>query len=273
MSLLLTVRELRMSRTTPSVDAKASRSSKSTDLLDLLSSGEPPAFANDQNHRIIFWNKGAERLMQRTAAQTLGHLCHDIFHGKDPFGNRFCNETCSVSSTLKRHETMNRFEMVVGERSQQQSLGMTVIEIPDSRPGYYTAVHIMDRIDEKSRLARELNRLVSARGKPQMIVSDNGSELTSNAILSWADETRVAWHYIAPGKPMQNGFVESFNGRLRDECLNEHLFASYRQAQNIIEEWRSDYNQNRPHTSLNGLTPNEFANRSNMDQNPNRTNL
>lgn len=148
-----------MSRTTPSVDAKASRSSKSTDLLDLLSSGEPPAFANDQNHRIIFWNKGAERLMQRTAAQTLGHLCHDIFHGKDPFGNRFCNETCSVSSTLKRHETMNRFEMVVGERSQQQSLGMTVIEIPDSRPGYYTAVHIMDRIDEKSRLARELNRL------------------------------------------------------------------------------------------------------------------
>lgn len=148
-----------MSRTPPSVDAKASRSSKSTDLLDLLSSGEPPAFANDQNHRIIFWNKGAERLMQRTAAQTLGHLCHDIFHGKDQFGNRFCNETCAVSSTLKKHETMNRFEMTVGDRSQQQSVGMTVIEIPDSRPGYFTAVHIMDRIDEKSRLARELNRL------------------------------------------------------------------------------------------------------------------
>ena len=79
-----------MSRTTPSVDAKASRSSKSTDLLDLLSSGEPPAFANDQNHRIIFWNKGAEKLLERTAAQALGRLCHEIFCGKDPFGNRFC---------------------------------------------------------------------------------------------------------------------------------------------------------------------------------------
>jgi putative transposase len=72
---------------------------------------------------------------------------------------------------------------------------------------------------------------------------------------------------------MQNGFVESFNGRLRDECLNEHLFSSHAQAQHIIESWRNDYNHNRPHTSLNGLTPNEFANRSNMDQNLNRTNL
>ena len=74
-------------------------------------------------------------------------------------------------------------------------------------------------------------------------------------------------------KLMQNGFVASFNGRLRDECLNEHLFASYRQAQTIIEDWRIDYNQNRPHTGLNGLTPNEFAKRSSLDQNLNRTNL
>jgi putative transposase len=66
--------------------------------------------------------------------------------------------------------------------------------------------------------------------------------LTSNAILKWQEEHTVEWHYIAPGKPMQNGFVESFNGRLRDECLNEHLFSSYRQAQHVIEEWRIDYN-------------------------------
>ena len=72
---------------------------------------------------------------------------------------------------------------------------------------------------------------------------------------------------------MQNGLVESFNGRLRDECLNEHIFNSYRNAQNIIEDWRNDYNQNRPHTSLNGLTPNEFANRSDLDHNVNRPNL
>ena len=68
------------------------------------------------------------------------------------------------------------------------------------------------------------------RGKPKMVVSDNGSELTSNAILTWADQSRVAWHYIAPGKPMQNAFIESFNGRLRDELLNEMLFTSLAQA-------------------------------------------
>lgn len=92
-----------------------------------------------------------------------------------------------------------------------------------------------------------------------MIVSDNGTELTSNAILTWQQTTGIGWHYIAPGKPMQNGFVESFNGRLRDECLNEHMFSSLAEARQIIEAWRIDYNTNRPHTSLNGLTPSEFA--------------
>jgi putative transposase len=92
-----------------------------------------------------------------------------------------------------------------------------------------------------------------------MIASDNGTELTSHAILAWHEERRVEWHYIAPGKPRQNGFVESFNGRLRDECLSEHLFTSLPEARRLIEEWRIDYNTNRPHTSLNGLTPTEFA--------------
>ncbi|RWL17555.1 integrase core domain-containing protein, partial [Mesorhizobium sp.] len=76
------------------------------------------------------------------------------------------------------------------------------------------------------RVARELDRLITERGRPRMIVSDNGSEFTSNAILAWADQNRVEWHYIAPGKPMQNGFIEIFNGRLRDELLNETLFTS-----------------------------------------------
>ena len=80
------------------------------------------------------------------------------------------------------------------------------------------------------RVARELDRLMVERGKPKMIVSDNGSEFTSNAILAWADQSRVEWHYIAPGKPMQNAFIESFNGRLRDELLNETLFTSLAQA-------------------------------------------
>jgi putative transposase len=99
------------------------------------------------------------------------------------------------------------------------------------------------------RVARELDRLVEFREAPLMVVSDNGTELTSNAVLRWQEERGVEWHYIAPGKPQQNGFVESFIGRLRDECLNEHLFASLRQARRIIEAWRRDYNRASQHTS------------------------
>ena len=92
-----------------------------------------------------------------------------------------------------------------------------------------------------------------------MIVSDNGSEFTSNAILAWADQARVEWHYIAPGKPMQNAFIESFNGRLRDELLNETLFTSLAQARVAIALWRADYNSARPHSQIAWQTPDEFA--------------
>jgi putative transposase len=120
-----------------------------------------------------------------------------------------------------------------------------------------------------ARVTRELDRIVESRGAPCMIVSDNGTELTSHAMFTWQEERSVEWHYIAPGKPTQNGFIESFNGRFRDECLNEHLFTSLPEARRIIEEWRIDYNTRRPHTSLNGLTPTEFAARSNQGHNQN----
>ena len=123
------------------------------------------------------------------------------------------------------------------------------------------------------RVVREMDALITRRGRPGAIVSDNGTEFTSNAILTWLQDRDVEWHYIAPGKPMQNGFVESFNGRLRDECLNEHLFTNLNEAREIIEAWRIDYNTNRPHTSLNGLTPTEFAARPNQGQNWNRLSL
>ncbi|TAW41137.1 IS3 family transposase (plasmid) [Rhizobium ruizarguesonis] len=109
------------------------------------------------------------------------------------------------------------------------------------------------------RVARELDRIIEERGKPRMIVSDNGSEFTSNAILQWADRTKVDWHYIAPGKPIQNAFIESFNGRLRDEFLNETLFSSLAHARSALSNWRSDYNDQRPHSGLGWLTPAEFA--------------
>jgi putative transposase len=109
------------------------------------------------------------------------------------------------------------------------------------------------------RVARELDRIIADRGRPKMVVSDNGSEFTSNAILRWADETRIDWHYIAPGKPIQNAFIESFHGRLRDEFLNETLFSSLAHARAMLAKWRTDYNVHRPHSGRGWQTPAEFA--------------
>ena len=109
------------------------------------------------------------------------------------------------------------------------------------------------------RMTRELDAIIQRRGRPHTIVSDNGTEMTSMAVLKWCQETGVEWHYIAPGKPMQNGFVESFNGSFRDECLNETLFSSLPQARAQITKWKEDYNTERPHSSLGNITPNEFA--------------
>ncbi|HJY48233.1 MAG TPA: IS3 family transposase [Stellaceae bacterium] len=109
------------------------------------------------------------------------------------------------------------------------------------------------------RVARELDRLLVAHGKPKTIVSDNGTELTSNAILRWADDHKVEWHYIAPGKPVQNAFAESFIGRLRDELLNETLFRSLPHASAALDAWRSDYNHDRPHSRLGWLSPAIYA--------------
>jgi len=112
-----------------------------------------------------------------------------------------------------------------------------------------------------ARVGRELDAIIAARGKPLMVVSDNGTELTSLAILRWTQDRRIEWHYIAPGKPQQNGYVESFNGRLRDECLNETLFASLSHARAVLCNWRDDYNHVRPHSGIGGLTPADAARR------------
>jgi putative transposase len=109
------------------------------------------------------------------------------------------------------------------------------------------------------RVTRVLDALAAARGLPKTIVLDNGTELTSLAMLRWAADRRVRLHHIAPGKPTQNAFIESFNGKFRDECLNEHEFSTLSEARQIIEAWRLDYNANRPHSSLNNRTPEEFV--------------
>ena len=109
------------------------------------------------------------------------------------------------------------------------------------------------------RVARELDLVIARRGRPLAMVSDNGTELTSMAILRWSEQTRVDWQYIAPGKPTQNAFIESFNGRLRDELLNETLFTSLPHARAALAAWKDDYNEVRPHSAIGNLAPAIYA--------------
>ncbi len=116
------------------------------------------------------------------------------------------------------------------------------------------------------RVTRELNKAIAERGMPKTIVSDNGTEFTSMAILEWVQGNGIDWHYIQPGKPTQNAFIESFNGKLRDEGLNETLFSSLAEAKHELEYWKEDYNHHRPHSSLGYMTPNEFVSKISMDK-------
>ena len=109
------------------------------------------------------------------------------------------------------------------------------------------------------RVVRVLEMLKEFRGLPEAIRLDNGPEFTSKALDEWAYENGVKLDFIDPGKPTQNAYIESFNGKFRDECLNEHYFKNLEEAREIIEAWRQEYNDYRPHSSLRNLTPMEFA--------------
>ncbi len=118
------------------------------------------------------------------------------------------------------------------------------------------------------RVARFLDELAATSGLPARIVVDNGPEFISNALDKWAYERGVKLHFIKPGTPTQNAFIESFNGSFRNECLNANWFDSLDHARRLIEEWRVDYNDDRPHSSLGGLTPIEYQS---QHQSPSRT--
>jgi putative transposase len=126
----------------------------------------------------------------------------------------------------------------------------------------YTRESLVVEVDTSisgERMARVLDRVIAERGaQPEEIVMDNGPERTSRALDQWAYERSIRLRFIAPGKPVQNCYIESFNGRLRDECLNQHWFFSLADARQIVEDWRLDYNRARPHSALGGLTPQEY---------------
>lgn len=116
------------------------------------------------------------------------------------------------------------------------------------------------------RAARELDRVIAEPGMSKTIVSDNGTEFTSIAILNWVQDTGIDWHYIALRKPRQNGFTESFNRKLRDECSDETLFGTLQDARQTLEEWQEDYNWCRPHSALGNLIPIELLRRRAIDK-------
>lgn len=107
-------------------------------------------------------------------------------------------------------------------------------------------------------MARVLNEIAQGEGLPELITIDNGPEFIGKALDAWAYQREIKLNFIRPGKPVDNSFIESFNGKFRDECLNDHWFTSLDEARRIIEDWRIDYNNERPHTSLDNLTPEEF---------------
>ena len=116
-----------------------------------------------------------------------------------------------------------------------------------------------DRSQTGSKVVEHVDRLVALRGAPESITTDNGGEFAGQAMDAWAHRIGVKLDFIRPGRPVQNGYIESFNGRLRDECLNTEVFLSLADAREKIESWRRDYNQRRPHSSLADRTPEEFA--------------
>ncbi len=140
-------------------------------------------------------------------------------------------------STGRRFRTLN----VIDEFTRE----CLAIEVDFSLPG--------------KRVARVLDRLVWIHGRPEQIILDNGPEFTGSAMMEWSTENNVFLDFIQPGKPMENAICESFNGRFRDECLNESWFTEIEQARSIIEAWRQDYNCARPHGGLGALTPREVA--------------
>jgi len=145
-----------------------------------------------------------------------------------------------MGDTLSNARTFRTFNVV--DNFSRECLAL---EVDSSLPGL--------------RVVRVLERLVRERGVPEALVLDNGPEFTSKALDLWAHQSGVHLHFIRPGRPVENAFVESFNGKFRDECLNQNWFISLSDARAQIEAWRLDYNLRRPHSALGHRTPHEFA--------------
>lgn len=167
---------------------------------------------------------------------------------------RSMSQRCKLSTALRRHEiwSLDFVHDRLIDRRQVRVLGVM---------DHYSRECLLLLADTSisgARVGRELDSLIEQYGKPSHIVSDNGSEFTSHAIRHWSSRHGVGWQYISPGKPQENGYMESLNGKLREECLNMQVLGSLSEAREVLRAWRSYYNQERPHSSLCYLTPAEW---------------
>ncbi len=191
------------------------------------------------NHKRIFRIYQEERLQVRRRTKKRAAK----WRGEKPEAAQRPNQRWSLDFVSDQLADGRRFRaLTVVDDFTRESLA---IEVDSSLTG--------------QRVARVLERIRQERGLPDRLVMDNGPEFTGCALDAWAYVRGVKLQFIQPGKPVQNAYVESFNGRLRDECLNEHWFISLDQARDEIEAWRYDYNEQRPHSSLDNRTPREFA--------------
>lgn len=191
------------------------------------------------NHKRIYRIYREERLQvpmrkKRKAALWRGEKPKASGHRNDRWSMDFMSDQLADG---RRIRTLN----IVDDYTRE----CLAIEVDTSLSGY--------------RVCRALDRLIAERGRPVRIITDNGPEFTSKVLDRWAFEHCVDLQFIEPGKPVQNAFVESFNGTMRNECLNEHWFLNLKDARDLIEAWRLDHNNERPHSSLDGMTPGEFA--------------
>ena len=186
-------------------------------------------------------------------------------------GRIYREEGLKVRKSKRKRVCQNRELNPVTATKPNQVWAMDFVHdrLDDGRP--FRSLTLVDQFTKESpaievdfslpgpRVVRVLEWIRESRGLPEEIVIDNGPEFAGVALDRWAWEHKVKLRFIQPGKPNQNCYIESFNGRFRDECLNQYVFHNLAEAKDLIEEWRDDYNRLRPHTSLDGLTPDEFA--------------
>lgn len=183
--------------------AKAGMKETAADLLALLRTGDPPAIATDENHRIIFWNQGAERLLGRAGRQALGRNCHDLLGGVDPFGNRYCYADCPVSQAARQSQPVQPFEMEVPNGpSGRRLFGVTTLRLPGEGPRSFTLVHFLQPIDPSLRLARIVAHLGGAprdAASPASRVSDVATTQTAGGEGALTEREREVLGCVAAG--------------------------------------------------------------------------